>query len=158
MAFIGPSRGVEWLGMHAPSALLFIHVQHPIHLRSRKPSLRVVYCSKKRVRPWELTRYCWFGNSMGFAAERKVLLRTADTCWSGGEHRLSWHLHSAGGYRAGIVLNATLPWRKIILGTRGLLGGRLQPSSVPLRKMNLPAEVVACVMEQALEHTRPCGV
>jgi len=79
--------------------------------------------NKKRV--WENGVY-WYtdpkrgAGSVGFSANKKVSLNSADTEGSQGKYRLSWHLHArgrVGGYRSGMStgLNGDRKWRKVVM-------------------------------------------
>ena len=79
--------------------------------------------NKKRV--WSNGVY-WYtdpkrgAGSVGFSANKKVRLSSADVEGSQGKYRLSWHLHArgrVGGYRSGMStgLNGDRKWRKVVM-------------------------------------------
>jgi len=96
------------------------------HLAVAAFGRRKVIENKKAV--WENGVY-WYtqpdtyrkgAGSVGFSANDKIRLSSADTENSKGAYRLSWHLHAkghVGGYRSGTKtgLNSDNTWRKVVM-------------------------------------------
>jgi hypothetical protein len=61
--------------------------------------------------------YRYSGYSFGFAGNQSINLGSADTNSINPTERLSWHLHSSGGWRIGELtnLNSNSQYYKIII-------------------------------------------